>query len=580
MKKTMTLTLLLLLFAAQLAAQRNSRNGYEFPTSGGFRVLVVFAETTNNPLDTVPVSGWPAGQLPDNPASFIDHQLSADYSTYFSRYFSEASFNNLHVIGDYFPQLIQIPYSSGINDSYPTKFINAVTNEISSTCNGQQVQTPHGFSFPNDFDSWTFSTVGYPKSNIPDGKVDCLFIFWRLAAKNGIGMLTGGTSTAMGNKAGTNYRFIAGALNIATARHEFSHGILGNNTFHSGGANSGNDRIYMQNYGGYSMLSGWNRMHESYNGWDRYWLGWKPSTKQHYISARTTGGQETVGDLVYGQSLPHGDSAVYVLRNFAASGDAVRIKLPYLQSENTAVKEQWLWLENHQFLEGTIEYSEWKHGVNSPMHKIPKGIYINIQVGNDIHIGNNIYSNSGPNSISPISRFGNYDFSYSGNTAYMSDQTKNPFTGVGFTSFHPADLDGDDKILCKKEEISHLTFNFNGTAMNKNNWAVPLEFYMGSVFDTFYQGDKIAVATNPSSAPRLTYNSDAGYANSTPKNFDNRKIYLNGLCVRVLEQLPNGDVKISVRWNDFKISNDVRWCGDIVLNEQLDIHPNATVLLD
>ena len=65
-----------------------------------------------------------------------------------------------------------------------------------------------------------------------------------------------------------------------------------------------------------------------------------------------------------------------------------------------------------------------------------------------------------------------------------------------------------------------------------------------------------------------------------PSADDNRKIYLNGLCVRILEQRANGDMKISIRWNDFNIKNNVRWCGDIVLNEKVIVKPNCTVLLD
>lgn len=591
---------MLVLFAtvtSNVFAQTNSRNGRYLPTQGDFRVFVVFAEIADDTLN-LSVPGWDKGQMPNT-------TTITNYLNYFNQCFSEASFDTLNVILDYYPNLMQISMAEQADylDTY-----GAVFSRLDTLCaNGQQIQTVGGLDFPNDFDVWKLAIApdgglfpeGSPnKTQGKDSQIDCILIFWRENSKvgpkrSGGEFHTSRHSTRIDNKYVTT-RGLIYSDTPQTIVHEFAHGIVGDNYFHSGGANSFYSRIYMQNHSGYSILSGWNHYFYGCNGWDRYRLGWKPTTKQYYISAQNTAGQEVASDLIYGQSLSNGDSAIYILKNFATSGDAVRIKLPYLHSESANVKEQWLWFENHQFAQGTIEYDNNKHGIGSKMHKIPKGIYMNIQVGNENFAS---YSNSGPNSISPVNSFGYYDFTYSGNAAFMSDQTANPFAGLGFASYHLVPIDdtttslfyvyGKNQLnqdLYDFKEKTHQTFNFNGVAMNNNNWAVPLEYYMGSVFDAFYQGNKIALTTNPAPVPRMTFSTNIRNTLSNlrlnPQNYDNRKIYLNGICIRVLEQMPNGDVKISVRWNDFKILNNIRWCGDIVLNEQVDLQSGNTILLD
>jgi len=563
------------------------------PTSGEFRIFVVFAEIEDETLN-YNVPGWSKGQMPDNPNSYIDAAVSSNYQSFMSSYFSEISFGKLNITGDYYPSLMKIPKSEQTNEGYSPVF-----NKLSSLCsNGQQIQTARGLNFPNDFDLWKLTGEGLIKRNVTDGEIDCILIFWRenskLINKRGYGQFIYYSNPY--GKVNGRYISTSGWVysdDVTVFRHEFAHGIVGNNTFHSGGANSANDRVYMQNYGGYSILSGWNRNNNSYNGWDRYRLGWKNAQKSYAISANSTSGQETAADLVYGQALSNGDSAVYVLKNFATSGDAVRIKLPYVKSENTSAKEQWMWIENHQLVSGTIEFDDNMYGANKQMYKVPRGIYMNIQVGNE---DLTTYSGSGPNYISPVNSFGNYDFTYSGDVASMSDQSANPFTGIGFASEHPVNSNGDESLFYVIKDSNgydryylegraYLTFNYNGVNMSSTNWASTGYYYLGSVYDAFYQGDKISLTTNPAPVPRMTFmtNVNAYYQSSlnlSPKNFDNRKIYLNGICVRVLEQMSNGAIKISVRWNDFKINKNVRWCGDIVLNKEIDVQPNTTVLLD
>ena len=133
------LLLLLTIFVNNIFSQtQDSRNGLYLPTKKGiFPVFIVFAEVTGDPGDTIPRAGWNVGDMPTNPGSYIDAD-TINYQSHVSRYYNEISFGELKVIGDYYDQLIQIPYSSFTSafQSYDRVF-----EKLSELCNGQQIQT-------------------------------------------------------------------------------------------------------------------------------------------------------------------------------------------------------------------------------------------------------------------------------------------------------------------------------------------------------------------------------------------------------------------------------------------------------
>ena len=612
--KKIIIGLFLSLIISPVISQTNARYGRTYPTGYGspapivFRIFVVFANVPDDPIDPTTLAldavSWPEGQLPVNVNNYIDMAVSANYQSYISRYYNEISFGKLQIIGDYYPHLLQIPYNS-VQGSETTTSVS-VFQELNRLCGGQQLTTAKGLQFPNDFDNWNLGIgQGLLKPNVSDGYIDCIVIFWRVNSKfrnarSGGSIATGGQyssmyisgnyySMAISNKTGINTYGGIYCDGMSVFRHEIAHGFLGDNDFHSGGAGNGTG-TYMQNYSGYSILSSNNTYMESYNAWDRYRLGWKNPQHQYEISARNETGQEMNADLDY--TLQTNDVS-YILRDFATTGDAVRIKLPYLRTLNSSAKEQWIWIENHQLLPGNIEYEESKYGENSPMSKIkvPRGIYLNLQVGN------NDFSSfvSRTNYIAPINKFGRFDFTaytpfiaVDGRTATMGetdDTHANPFTGVGLASSHLVDKNNNDVINTDEEYFPGPgKTKYNGVELEANYFAYQQYAVFGSVFDAYYQDDKISISTNPAPNPFYTYwCTNRGGSNipyTTPASDDNRKIYLNGLSIRVVEQRANGDVKISIRWKDYDVENDVRWCGDIVLNEQVNLLSGNTILLD
>lgn len=181
MKRKAVFFILGLMHVIAVSAQViNSRNGFRLPTSGVFNVFVVFGEAVGDPSYNTVIPGWQAGQLPDNPDSYIDTRVGVSYQSYISRYFDEISFGRLQVIGDYYPQLLQIPYSEADYDG--------VFNKLNTLCNGGQLLTSNNRNFPNDFDLWNLGMSsgqvgGLVKQNLPDNHIDCILIFWRINSR-------------------------------------------------------------------------------------------------------------------------------------------------------------------------------------------------------------------------------------------------------------------------------------------------------------------------------------------------------------------------------------------------------------
>ena len=97
-------------------AQQNSTDGWFLPTRDTVRVLVVFveiqydtlAEKNNSPKGT---RVWQPGELPVYADSIFDPVWTGKPQTLMTQYYQESSFGNLTVLGDYFPELIEVPNS-------------------------------------------------------------------------------------------------------------------------------------------------------------------------------------------------------------------------------------------------------------------------------------------------------------------------------------------------------------------------------------------------------------------------------------------------------------------------------------
>ena len=102
----------------------DSTNGYELPNTGTIRILFIFAEldcTTCPPVGDEPsnirckggtVPEWLPGTIPLGLDEYIDADIdlqSPNPQGKITKFFREASFGSLNVLGDYYDQILSVP---------------------------------------------------------------------------------------------------------------------------------------------------------------------------------------------------------------------------------------------------------------------------------------------------------------------------------------------------------------------------------------------------------------------------------------------------------------------------------------
>lgn len=583
-----------------------SRNGRYHSPHGEIRFLVAFVELVYDGTDVEDpspngTSEWPKGELPvwrDSLLSpFTPNGISNRHLT---KYYQYASSNNHIVLGDY----LVAPTNNGVfkvntTDGYikykPEVIIDAINQQMGNT-----IITANGLNNISDFDKWTPSSNGVEKSNTGNGQWDFVVFVVRNATTpaSSTGYTSGTTSYLLGHQCNL-YTTVCtnGEIPTQIIRHEYAHMLLGGNNFHTGGGgysssgNDGNGNYWIPQAGGWGLLGLYGCSLWCWNAWDRQRLGWVDPTSTYEISARNQNGIEVNGDL---DATNPDDAGIYVLRDFVTTGDAIRIKLPYIDSNKEY--QEWLWIENHQGVENNDnEFDKWQFQDGDCVEDLEHGLMMYMQINNDTRVSNDskyIFDaeHNHANYTRVLTANGLWDreflLEYVNNGCVSFDTVRpfvrlfeNPFTGSEDQSHFAYDLDNDDVI--EKYDFLNLWTEFNDSVYYKNLWQLGHSSHSFNL----HGNRKIGMGTNPSTATLINMvGENDPYANA--KNL--RKTYLNGISVEMLEQLPNGDIKILVRFDDVDINNDTRWCSDsIVLNPintnsgySLNLKESKTILLD
>jgi M6 family metalloprotease-like protein len=580
--------ILLLAGSPILIAQKEvprSDNGWYLAPYGRVHILVVYAEikydSTFGHLDAVQdpagTVGWKPGKLPVWKKAAVS--MSPDGDGWMSKYFKQASFGKFQVTGDVLDTMITVPITS-IRDgrgkvveqeAYASNFYRlAVVKQLNT------IQDPQ-FLFGSklsDFDRWTFAGNGLKSKEEPNGKYDLVMIVWRNIHVIGLGEMSGFVNPGdVGELWGQHSDIYSmfktmNQLPEIIMRHEFSHMLYGGNNFHTANGGVGT-RAFISTTGGWSNMSASDACSQAWNAWDRERMGWANPDNSYLLSTRCAeSGEEQNGDMVYGQDLCF--AGEYILRDFASTGDAIKIKLPHLPK---GVRNQYLWLENHQRLDGMIDHDK----------VLPKALYAYIQVGKDEREGKNVFGGT-CNYLWPLVGQGSYDFDYDATTkGYILKQSRaNPFTGYNYFVRHMMDIDGDHKLRITTDVTPKTEYVFP-EKLFVDGREMPEEFCSFKQYPQFgtketgFMPDlnaKIGIAHNPSATPIYSH------SGARPQADDNRRVYLNGLSVEVMEQRADGSIKIKVRWDDFAVPTNVRWCGDIVLKEQVIVNRGGSITLD
>jgi hypothetical protein len=637
--------------STKLFCQKDVSNGVYLSPKGDIRVLMVFAEInwgdSSHVVDGISFGDWVSGQLPPWSRTLYDTVIQTPQINQTSKYFEELSFGEYHVVAGYHKDLVWLQLSDffDTNGTFvldDSRLHFALENKLKN-----MPLNSSGGNTLGDYDLWTPNSNHTLKTLMSNSMIDHLMIFVRNHPflKEQSGSTGNFKFLAFGDTAESVSIFSANNLPLSISRHEFAHGIFGANDYHTVGKPGGNWAV-MWASGGYSALASDGGLNtQTANAFDRYWVKYKPASNNYQISARAIDGTTELNTQLDSFKLDAANpSGEYILRNFWSSGDAIRIKLPYLPPTQTETillpnvrtyvtgsppapktdttyvpvkatyNNQYLWIENRQ-----TDSSPFSLNSGSD-----EGIYAYIQVGRDFNDPDKLFPrypdtsgvpypalldssfayrmnnrvSVGANYLHFLPSVGKYDYSYTylnpteNNhvNAVLLSELANPFTGFHHLMQPAWDFNADNHIH-KGEGVSIKEITSNGSVLPTSNFVdYSLSATAGIVnYDAFTPApskNKIGISHNPAAVPILTHNmhKDENNIRTTllhDRASDNRIVHLNGISVEVLEQRANGDIKVKVRFDDYNITQDARWCAETIkLHEMVFVDSGATLTID
>lgn len=562
-----------LLFAQSKPLQQ-SKNGWYLSPHGTIRILVLFVEIDYDVTpakDPQPESHptWTKGELPSWANDLFDPQELPQQKAEVSRYYEDISFGQYTVLGDYLDEVITLKESEfpGVHQGHSVgKFAVQQANERST------FKTHSGLGIA-DFDLWKDGgKQGLPKEQGADDphSFDHIMVITRNSPlRHGTGSTDGGSPGKLfGFESDTQSRFGGMyGLPFEILKHEFNHLLIGGNNFHSGGGNAAPfESNFMNLQGGWSMMGAAGSSLLTCSAWDRDRMGWLPEGAINRIRANDSEGREVNSDL---EPL-NGDTGIFVLRDFVRTGDAIRIRMPFIPD---GLVQQWLWIENHQGrpLNGSpTDKFHWEDSGDC-IASIQPGLFMTMQMDREEREGNDIYGGRA-DYLRPVLATGFNDLRLRGDTIpksclflnptipfYLEESGANPFTGN-----HEQELISIDKKA--KGRLEHGDHWVPGTRMVAGKPDVD-QVFTGRPDHAFRMNGvrKLGMCTNPSSANMLTLisnNAKEIFKRDAPNV---RTTYLNGIRVELLAMSPNGEATVHVGINDTRMDSDQRWCSDSIV---------------
>lgn len=501
-----------------------------------------------------------------------------------TRLYGESSFDSLQITGDFMVVNIR---ESTITSRYPfgeTGIRNAVKNLIAqcgfSTIYGHNRIADYDYDHNNEFDYVNMLvrniTRAYggdnPGSGFNGAPISPIYI-------DGISYeCKEGTFQCVGDG-----DFYANPTSIVI--HEISHSLFGGNNFHTSGGNhrgSTETMAFLNIQGGYGLMGAAGSSLVSCNGYERWRMHWKHPQSSDYISALNSMGLVSVNSDI---SKEDGNQT-FVLRDFVTFGDAVRIKLPYKDSETSS--NQYIWLENHQICDDKLDFLQYSNSADSGCRPRGKaGIYAYYQIGRDILEGNEVWDNYHRDNLKIIPAEGYFDYvmeadtynlnciSYDEHFYTLTRTTANSFCGGQDQEslFFPQNT---DSVLNLSRERAMWRKKVDGV---NEDWLSS----MGDTLDAFVPPAKINMGTNPSSCNAKTLHNrnhelNAGRIDSAATHKNTQTTYLTGLSIEML-WVSRSSIKVNIRWDDYDIVNDTRWTGKIALKDTAILTTPYTITL-
>lgn len=599
------LSVMLLLFAVAAFAQRNSWDGWMVKPRGEIRMLNFFV---NIIYDVHPEREKPFAKtnhwnmvllesLNQNPPDYLLRLMDTVYNPNnlygcITRLYGESSFDELQITGDFVVVNIKESRVLKLGSFNESNIENAAVDFINEQGG---LQTMYGHNDISYYDNGS-------------GKIGFIQFFFRNITKEYGGDSAGNgyfsTSLLRGRKLlinGSYYPFsgVGTAQCVGThdvsqnptgiVQHEISHSFFGPNSFHTSGGNhrrSGEYMPFLSTQGGYGLMGGSGSGLVSCNGYERWRMHWiHPSNRNGndwWIVARDMDGTPKNADI----SKDDG-SQTFILRDFVTYGDAVRIKLPYKDSESSS--NQYIWIENHQSgRNNKLDFLQFANESDCRPQQVA-GVYAYYQIGRDILSGanNDVYfANERDNlRMIPAEGYWNYSFhkadtpynikciSWAGHDYYHSRETENPFCGTHDMETH---FDADDEVVS-------LSRSCERSMWRKTIGSVQIDSLVlnGDARDMFCTHTRLNMGTNPSTCNAKTLYNSMTTGEFKCANYQSRNTqttYLTGLGIEITP-FDDGNCRIDVRWDDYTITNNAIWTGSISLKEKAILAPKMEIWL-
>ena len=560
--------------AAQDKPVQHSENGWYLSPHGTIRILVLFVEiefdvTSDKDPQPDGATHWPKGQLPLWKDDVFDPHALPVQKAKVSRYYQDISLGRYTVLGDYVDEVIHLKESeyAGVHHAH-----SIGTIAVKEANKRGSLRTHHHLSI-TDFDLWKDGgKPGLPKAAGPDDpfRYDHVMVIVRNShLRHGTGSTDSGSPGKLfGYESDTQSRF--GGMNdlpFEILKHEFNHLLIGGNNFHSGGGSAAQfESTFMNLQGGWSMMGASGSSLLTCSAWDRDRMGWKPDGVVHRIRSRDTEGREVNADL----DPAKGDTGLFILRDFVTTGDALRIRMPYIPEGQL---QQWLWVENHQGFPRNGSPTDRFHweAANTCVTPMEPGLFMTMQVGREEREGENIFGGIA-DYLRPVPANGMYDLRLRGDTlrnmcpfggtslVFVQDEdAANPMTGNHEQELPVYDRDGDGLL-------QHSEHWVPGTRTARGEPDVSVVFSGRPEHAFRMDGVRhLGMCTNPSSTNMLTLISTGNREVHKRKGPNVRTSYLNGIGVELLAMMPNGDATVRITNNDTRMLTDQRWCSDTIV---------------
>ncbi|MBK9761669.1 MAG: hypothetical protein IPO90_17320 [Flavobacteriales bacterium] len=348
-------------------------------------MLVLFAEIEHdknpgkNPANYA-AEHWPKGQLPTWKDNLFDPLPSAQPTAMITRYFHDVSLGDYTVLGDYVDRMFTLKESEYAEVGSAHSIGSVTVKEANKRMDS--LIPKHGLH--RRLRPWAgrWEGRGFPKVNKPDSphKYDHVMVIARNSGlTHGQGSTDQGSPGRLwGYESDTQSRFGGmNALPFEILQARIQPPAIGRQQLPQRRRECGPVRqLYIVHARWMEPDGAANSSLLTCSAWDRDAAGWKGQGAPYRVNAHDPSNAFIDADL----DPIAGDTGLFILKDFVTTGDALRIRMPFLPEGEY---RQWLWVENHQTFSHNGSPTDLFHWENSDVGCVSDatpGLFMTMQI--------------------------------------------------------------------------------------------------------------------------------------------------------------------------------------------------------